>query len=244
MIRFHVDAVFSVYDGFTGRAVAPPKVRVMLDGLAFRPEYREGRYLVFMNLEPGSHTLVLSAAHFSDETVSFEVRSGGRVERAVSLKPGKTYPFAGKTTRLDAIVTVKGKPHISDLVYLAADAGPEVKIAQDLVQAGENELKLYIRSGNAGLKIPGEYLLADGANSEICMLTDVDDGEGKLAQPLAAEHKRGKALFHCQSYRTDGEGAFTAYFQKPCEIHAVLSGRSKPVSHELSAGGNNIKIEF
>ena len=53
MIRFRADAVFTVYDGFTGKALPPSAVRVLLDGEPYRPEYRQGGHLVFINLEPG-----------------------------------------------------------------------------------------------------------------------------------------------------------------------------------------------
>ena len=244
MIRIHVDAVFTVYDGFTGKAMPPSAVRVLLDGRRFRPEYRQGGYLIFINLEPGNHKIEFSAAYYGDETVDFETRRDSRVERVVNLKPGLNYPFGGKTTRLTATVTARGKCSPKKRVALAAGDGPEIKIAQDSAAAGDSEMKLYIRGKHSDLMLPGEYLIIDGKNSEVCTLTAVNDGTGLFAAALIYEHKRGKALHMSQTYTTDENGVFTAFFRRPAGIHAFVEENSILMSRELTEGENDMEIQI
>ena len=244
MIRMHVDAVFTLYDGFTGKAMPPSAVRVMLDGQRFRPEYRQGGYLVFINLEPGNHKVVFSAAYYGDETADFETMRNSRVERVLSLKPGLNYPFGGKATRLTAIVTAKGKCTPKKRVALAAGDGPEIRVAQDSAAAGDSEFKLYVRGELARLKLPGEYLIVDGKNSEVCTLSAVNEGTGRFAAPLIYEHKRGKALILSQTYTTDENGVFTAFFRRPAGVHAFVSENSILLSRELEEGENEMEINI
>ena len=242
MIRLHCDAVLTVYDGFTGRSVTPSAVKVMLDGQRYRPQYREGGYLVFINLEPGKHEAVLSAANYAAETVRFETDGSGRAERIVNLKPGAGYPFSGQTTRLSVTATENGGPAAARQVVLATALSSEIKIAQDSVSAGETGMRLYFRSGQAGLKLPGEYLIVDGGSSEVCTLANIEGESGQLAGPLSFDHKRGKLLCPCQTYTTDGNGRFTAYFRSPSGIHIFSGGKQGITSRELAAGANEIEI--
>jgi hypothetical protein len=244
MIRFRVDAVFAVYDGFTGRAITPSTVRVLLDGQHYKPEYREGGYLVFINLSHGEHEMILSSAYFSDETVRFTTGAGGLIEQVVSLKPARNYPFGGETTRLNIIVTLKGLPSRGTNVSLASVSGVEIKIAQDSAAVGDRELRLYFRGGQNRLKLPGEYLIIDGKKSETISLSAVDEGIGRLSAPLINEHARGKLLCPCQSFTTGENGDFTAYFIQPAPIHAFISEKSNLTGMELNAGDNKMEISL
>ena len=141
-------------------------------------------------------------------------------------------------------VLANGKPYAQKRVLLAAESGIDIKIAQDSVQAGSLELKLYLRSGRSGINLPGEYLIIDGKNSETCILSSVADGDARLAAPLQNEHKRGKALYPCQAYATDENGELIAYFKHLSGIHAFFSDDSKMISRELAAGENEIEIKL
>jgi len=243
MIRLRADAVLTVYDGYSGRPATQSTVRVFLDGVPFRPEYREGGYLVFINLEPGGHEIALKSAYYLDETISVETGPGCQAQRIVSLKPGQNYPFSGDTTRLCVTVRGKNKPVPGARVSLATVTGTEVKIAQDLTKKGDLELKLYV-SGRRELRLPGEYLIVDGKNSEECTLGSVTDGTGFLAEPLTFEHKRGVAFCPCQRYITDENGSFTAILREPVTTHLFIKEKSKITSFDLAAGENHLDLDI
>jgi len=118
-----------------------------------------------------------------------------------------------------------------------------MKIAQDLVSAGETEIKLYVRRGQELQILPGEYLIADGKKSETVTLFGYDEGVGWLAVPLKNEHKRGAALCPCQSYKADENGAVTAYFKQPGLVYALTNEKSSLISLELKAGVNEVSLD-
>ena len=62
MIRLQASAVLAVRDGYTGRPVTASAVQCFLDGQRVLPQYRQGGYLVFLNLPDGPHQLLLRGA--------------------------------------------------------------------------------------------------------------------------------------------------------------------------------------
>ena len=64
MIRFHVDAVLRVLDGFTGKPPSPSAIHLFVDGTAYRPIVKDGGYYVLKGLVPGEHQLVLQGAFY------------------------------------------------------------------------------------------------------------------------------------------------------------------------------------
>ena len=239
IIRMHVSLVLSVYDGFTGRAMPNSSVSVLLDGQRFRPEYRSGGYLVFYGLEPGEHELVLNALNFREERFSVAVTETGREERIVSLKPSERYSFGRDVTILCLEIARESVPLSGSRVWLAPADTAELKIAQDSASEGDVSARLYTRGKET---LPGEYLIADGENSEICVILELSDGVGFFAAPLTRSHKRGTVLRPCRSYETDLNGLITAYFPRAVPIDIFVDGKLE--SAVLSEGENQIALKL
>ena len=71
MIRVRLSAALAVRDGFTGKPMAQNAVGCILDGQVCHPGYRPGGYLIFTNLAPGPHTVVLRGGRYRDEKIPF-----------------------------------------------------------------------------------------------------------------------------------------------------------------------------
>ena len=244
MIRLRVDAVLTVYDGFTGRAVTPTSVLVTLDGVYYNPERRTGGYLVFCGLSSGEHEVVLKSPYFVDEKITLTVSSDERFERVINLKPGARYPFTRQVTRLYAQFTEKGASLSGKRMYIASPGAAEIKIAQDSADAGEYQTKLYIRGNLNSMALPGEYMILDGENSEVCTLTEVLNGNGSVAAAFKSAHKRGTVLKPCQAYVTNEDGKVTAYYRTSVEIDVFCEDSRKLSAYALEEGDNNLTIDI
>ena len=110
MIRVRLSAALAVRDGFTGKPMAQNAVGCILDGQVCHPGYRPGGYLIFTNLAPGPHTVVLRGGRYRDEKILLEIPETGHVERNVTLKPAPNYPLYCQMTQLSATLTERGKP--------------------------------------------------------------------------------------------------------------------------------------
>ena len=242
-IRVRVSVVLLVRDGFTGLPITKSTVRVLLNGQPAKPEYRAGGYLVFVNLAPGAHEIILSGVYTLSETLLVDVPASGYDERIVYLKPAQNYPFGGKIARLRVLLRKNGKPVAGGRVLVAARPVLETKIAQDAAAKGETRMKLYVRGDNAMLRLPSTFLILDAKQSEVCTLTAIAGDTGVLAQALAFDHKRGTALCPCQTYLTDEDGVFTACFREPTDIHLFVEADKLLQAVTLAAGSQEITIE-
>ncbi len=243
MIRYRVSFVLLVRDGFTGKPVAANAVRCFLDGAAFRPEYRAGGYFVFVNLGEGPHAVTLKSPVFQEETVALAGLSGVD-EIAVTLRPAANYPFGRAVTRLALKLADKNGPCANRLIWVAAcGAAREMKLAQDQTQPGDRALRLFYRGGkeSEGYRFPDNYLIADGKNSEAVSIRSATDGLAALAAPLRLEHKRGAALYPAQAFRTDANGAITAFFKEAGEILLFDEARASVASAILKPGENTVE---
>ena len=99
--------------------------------------------MVFTNLSHGPHQLSLRCRGYLDEWVELAA-GGGTLELDVSMKPGEGYPFREPVTRLVLTVLENKTPAAGRTVWLAAP-GPEMKIAQSKVEAGEQEVRIYCK---------------------------------------------------------------------------------------------------
>ncbi len=242
MIRLHVSAVLSVCDGYTGRPIAPSAVACSLDGQPYRPEYREGGYLVFVNLEPGLHTLVMRGAYFQPERVLLDIRENDKREYGVTLKPASNYPFGNTATRLLIRVVKKTKPVGNYQVWVAARAaGEEIKLAQDQAEAGSTSIRLFRRGSQPW--VSKNFLVGDGKASEVVFLSDIQENQAILAEQLKNVHKRGVALYPAQAYMTNENGECTAIFREPVTVDVFDPQTSKVLNIVLEPGDNTLDIK-
>ena len=243
MIRLQASAVVAVRDGYSGRPITASTVRCFLDGRPFLPQYRQGGYLVFLNLEPGRHELLLRGGWYQDEQLSLEIGETFPAEYLVTLKPSAAYPFRQAVTQL-AVQVEKGPQAAGQILWLAIQgAVRELRLAQDQAPAGSQSLKVFYRGGWEGRPL-GSYLLVDkGDGSEVVSLTALEEEQAQLAGPLVRTHRRGAILLPAQCYRADEEGWVRAFFREPEEICLFQPHSRKLRNLSLEAGYNQITLE-
>lgn len=240
MIAVHVSAVCRVRDGYTGRPLAPGGLLCALDGAPCQPVRKPEGYLVLTDLVPGRHRLSLRCRGYQEEWV--ELTAGEDTQELdITMKPGPDYPFRLAVTRLELEVLEKGAPAAGRQLWLAAPGGPELKIAQTRAEAGSTQTRLFCK-GPLLPAVPGSYLIADGADSEVVVLRALEGETGTLAAPLLRSHGRGKLLLPAQSYHTDGAGRLSAVFREPCTVEVCTREGIPLGSLELQEGENRRQL--
>ena len=242
MITFHASAVCRVRDGYTGRLLEAGGLWCILDGAPVRPLAKPGGYLIFLDLCPGEHCLVLKARGYQEEQVDFHA-DGGTRELEVAMKPGAGYPFREEVVRAELTIKEGGRPAAGRRLWLAAPSQWELKIAQTRAEAGAGEFRLYRRGPESAVH-PGAYLIADGGESEIVQLRRLDGDAAYLAAPLLRSHGRGCPLLPAQLYRTDGGGGLSAVFQAPCTLEIWGEGEGLLAGLPLERGINRREIQL
>lgn len=242
MISMHVSAVCRVRDGFTGRAMEPSGLVCTLDGAPFRPVGKPGGYLVLVNLPGGTHRLSLRCQGYQEEWM--EIRSGrGTQELDVTMKPGEGYPFRQEVTLLTLTILEGGEPAAGRQLWLAAPGPTEMKIAQTRAEAGSTGLRIFCK-GAAAPAVPGTYLIADGADSEIVFLRALEEEMGELLEPLRRGHGRSRSLLPAQRYHTGADGVLRAAFPEPCTLEVCGGEGGLLASLELTQGENRQTVQL
>ena len=242
MITMHVSAVCRVRDGFTGRAIEASGLVCALDGAPFRPVGKPGGYLVLVNLPGGTHRLSLRCQGYQEEWV--EIRSGrGTQELDVTMKPGEGYPFRQEVTWLTLTLLEGGEPAAGRQLWLAAPGPAELKIAQTRAEAGSTGLRIFCK-GAAAPAVPGTYLIADGADSEIVFLRALEEEMGELLEPLRRGHSRSRALLPAQRYHTGADGTLRAVFPEPCTLEVCSAAGALLASLKLTQGENRQTVQL
>ena len=241
MIRLQASAILAVRDGYSGRPVSASAVQCFLDGQRYLPQYRQGGYLVFLNLESGSHQLLMRGAYYQDEYLEIKVDGARPAEYSVTLKPSAAYPFRRAVTRL-TVHLEGGSAAEGQIVWVAPrSAAAELRLSQDEAAAGSCSLKLFYRGGAEG-RFPGNYLVCDKTKSEAVLLERLEGEQGTLKSPLAHPHKRGAVLLPAQAYRGDGKGRLQIFFREPVPVCLFQPGSSRLYDVELSDGSQEIAL--
>ncbi|MDR1299174.1 MAG: hypothetical protein LBJ84_02845 [Oscillospiraceae bacterium] len=147
MIRRRLSAAVAVRDALTGRPLQRG-IAVELDGKTVKPEYREGGYIVFIDLPDGAHGLTLRAPGYAAESV--EVRADGGGVRIVSMAP------------LGARTAARGGFEPGAAIAVALLREPELKLGQDAKADGGAEWRVHCRVAAALPLFPAEFLLVVG----------------------------------------------------------------------------------
>ena len=242
MIRIRVDIVVRVLDGFTGKP--PAALRWQLDGFPCRPIAKGEGYYVLTNLPDGPHELIIRGSHYAEEKLSVTTgEENGPQELLVTMKPGAGYPFGGAVTWLTLAVQGKKKAPVPGARVWIAPKTPlaELRVAQDVIQAGETGGRLFFPASAKALALPREFLLLDGEKTEVCRLEEWE--EPRFAAPLKADHKRSCCLYPAQVYTAGEDGIIRAVFREPVPLELFAEGAKGPVSLELQAGENESEIK-
>jgi len=235
MIHVYVSAAVTIRDTYSGRAVPGAGLQVTLDGRVFRPEYREGGVMLFLNMPPGAHSLNIRGAHYLGEELLLEVPETGFKNYYLSMRPARGYPFDGKPCELVFSLGKEHAPAEGFRVHVAASGAEETKLVSDTEEAADRA-RVYRRGNGAGS--PGEYLIADGKNSEVCSLLGIEGETARFGNPLSHAHKRGKTLMPCASYVTDADGSFTAYFKEQGLLNVFIRENSYYGVRQIQPGIN------
>lgn len=240
MIAVHVSAVCRVRDSYTGRPLDLGGLLCALDGVPCRPVRKSEGYLVLTDLSPGRHCLSLQSRGYQEEWIELTAGEGTQ-ELDITMKPGPDYPFRMAVTRLELEVLEDGRPAGGRRLWLAASGGPELKIAQTKAEAGSSQTRLFCK-GAFLPAIPGTYLIADEADSEIVVLRALEAEMGTLAAPLLRSHSRGRLLLPAQSYHTDGAGRLSAVFREPCAVEVCTQEGVPLGTLKLQEGENRRRL--
>ncbi|MGN0706442.1 MAG: hypothetical protein ACI4JC_00365 [Faecalibacterium sp.] len=235
MIRIRLSTILYVRDGFTGLVPAWGALRCTVDGRPFRPLVREGGAYLFLDLEEGPHTFVLTGLHYQPERLLLEQ---GCREAVVTMKPDDTYPFGRECPRLCVRLPAAG----AELWVAAVNARTELKLAQSGAAAGDQGVQLFCRESARRMALPRDYLLADPAAPEVCRIGELGmNAPTLLSQPLEHGHKRGCGLYPAQCCQADAEGFVRTAFPEPGE--AVLYRPGMPLmTLALQMGLNTLEL--
>lgn len=226
----HVSYALNLRDGFKGKPIATAaNLTFTLDGQSIQPICKEDGWCIFIDLPKGEMEFCMEARQFAPFRRKLDIQDPATfyLEEYVTLEPTREYPFGRVVKQADVTMLHKGKPLVEQMVYIVPDRKEQpLKLAQDGVEAGFTELKLFSAKKPGLLALPGHFLVEDGARSEVVTLAEAGEaGAFMLAAPLVHPHSRGAAFKRVAGYRTDGQGRFflaladtadfTAYWEGP-----------------------------
>ena len=226
MIRRHVSAALLVRDGFTGQPFSSGSALVCrLDGRSLRPLFKAGGYLVLTDLDPGEHTLTLTAFGFHPETVALSIAGQQTLETEVSMRPDARYAYPSDTARLRLELAGSDGPLTGEEFWVGWPAPVQLRLAQN-VEAGEaGHVRLYCSGAPALLPIPGQFLLADRKQPELIRLWELRKETGGLDSPTAFPHSRGTVLVPAMRFHTGEEGKTELAFPRGGSVCLFCRGR-------------------
>ncbi len=239
MIRLQASAVLAVRDGYSGRPIVASTVQCFLDGQRVLPQYRQGGYLVFLNLTEGPHELLLRGGYYQDEWIHFKTGGNLLVECDVTLKPSASYPFRQEITQLAVRLEEQDAP--GDLWIAPQKVAWELRLSQDEAPAGSQALKVFYRGGPEGHP-RSSYLICDKNKSEVVVLTSLDEERAQLEAPLSHSHRRGAILLPAQCYHPNEKGWVQAFFQELEQVYLFQPKSKKCNSFSLQKGYNEITL--
>ncbi len=216
MIEVNVNLALQLLDGFTGKPLKPSQVQLTLDGQSANVIHKPEGWAVLVNLPAGAHDLRIESSGY--QSVKMTVQGGDKTRESVlRLRPDENYRFGGRVTTLHLTVTKKGKPvGGEDLYLLIGDARQSLRISQDNVEKGAQEMRMFASGKLSSLPIPGAFYLENSGKAvdnpgELVEILGERQGVFTLSEPLRGVYKRGCKLSPVEVYRTDGEGkAFLA----------------------------------
>jgi len=210
-----LSAVLQLFDGYRRRPLRALEASFLVNRNPVRPVYKQGGYFVFPDLFPGPVRIDILSPLFLPETVEVNIsEEAGRYSVACKvLSPGRAYPFGGAPTVLRGRFIKNGMPADLERVLFFVPEGRELlKVAQDDLNAGDREIKLFSSQQTWRLPLPGKFLIIDKDKNkrEECFITGVCDEKGAypLDEPLKYAHTRTTPLIELIEFHTAFDGTF------------------------------------
>ena len=242
MIRRRVSTVIRLWDGFLGQAVEAKRAQCQIDGMMCHPICKPEGYLIWTDLAHGVHTLSVAVTGFQPQTLTFSTSQSDFFTGCMVLKPDRArYSVRGLVTQLDLCLQVDGKPLAQAAFWLCASTDPMMKIAQDIVTADSDTVRLFGSRGADALTLPMTFLLHESQYPELIVLCTWDGQNGRVKVPFAYDHRRGSALFAAQQYQTDMQGKACIWMREPGRVLIYQNGRVNALT--LTQGQNTCTID-
>ena len=209
MIIKRLSAVFRLSDSAAGRIFSRNQVQITVDGQLSAPVFKPGGYFVLTDLAEGTHHIAIRSFQFQpaefDITVDYSRRFDEKQDvRAVMLNPDVNHPSARTNVSIEGCF--EGKKATS---FCIAGCGAQLKIAEDGVEAGRRQLKLFTAST---VMLPSLFHINDKNEkySEFVLVNQAAGDLYTLDMPLKFPHKRSTALVPMVKYRSADDGSFFA----------------------------------
>ena len=239
MIRKCISCALKLSDGITKQALTASSVRMYVDGMPIKFEYKQGGYFILIDLEEGTHTVTLQSHCYQTEvfTVCVDDSVIMRPEsmvRYIVLNPSEKHP------RASSMPTVRGIAEGFDRIYLQRRVG-EMKIAEDDASEGKTEIRLF--SPKSGAMLPSLYMINDrsAAKCEIVMLKGANGDMYMLDTPLRYAHPRSAEVVPLTGIGCGADGSF--YFMLPSDLTAANGDAETPLAILAEKDGKLYRTE-
>ena len=214
-MQIRLSAVLQLFDGYRRRPIRASEVSFFIGRAPARPVYKQNGYFVFPNLPPGPTRIDILSKLFLPEIVEFEVAAYEERYSVIYrvLSPGMAYPFDGTPTAMRGRFLRSGVPAAHERILLCAPEGRELlKVAQDDLNTGDKEIKLFSSQQTWRLPLPGKFLIADKdeKRKETCFITGAHNGGNiyTLESELTHSHARATPLIELIEFSTAADGSF------------------------------------
>lgn len=248
----HVSLALNLSDGFLNRPVKSfMGMRFFLNGLEVKPILKTDGWCIFINLPQKTHELRIESRAFAPYVLQFTIENPAEDSLEVyhTLAPTEKYLFGRRVVTATLRVAYQKAPLVGETVYIAGAAEKPLKLAQDKAAAGDRQYNLFSEKPVQLLNLPGQYLVEDGAKTEVLSLVQKEeDGSFLAAEPLQFEHSRGAAFVPVQAYLAGENGQFffaskdggkaDLFWQSPAGYLKHALDMEKPVKLiDFAAGG-------
>ena len=214
-MQIRLSAVIQLFDGYRRRPIRASEASFLVGRVPARPVYKQNGYFVFPNLPSGHTRIDVLSPLFLPETVEFDVPAEAGQYSVIYrvLSPGRSYPFGGAPTALKGRFLKDGIPVVRERALFRVSEGRELlKVAQDDLEAGAREIKLFSSQQTWRLPLPGKFLIADKDENkrEECFITSAHSGDNiyPLDGKLAHGHARATPLIELIEFSTAADGSF------------------------------------
>ena len=224
MIRRRVSAAVRLRDGFTGAPLSGG-VLCTLDGQPLRPLWKEGGYLVLLDLPAGRHQLTLCRAGIQPAVLTVEAADGVLSEETVALRPGAGYPFPPETASLSVRLTARRGSLRGETLWAGLSGDVRLRLAQDAAAPGDTRVRLFCQGPEERLPLPGRFLAAGAGGAEIVALRALRGGVGELDTPLTLAQSRGTEWVSAQPWTVEEEGDVLVRFPRGGTVYLLCRGR-------------------